>query len=317
MLYDILRNVGIDKIILRYAQGLFRRKEKILEDDYERECDEQEAKEHANALEYPSEPMYLWRSRQLQFSSEHHPKQIGRLCEAWAESLIEAYEKAAIPIDKDASKAIIDQVSHYCSCEAVHWHEWVNDGRFSSVKREHLKEDIARFDRLVSEIVPEIRRYVIQPKRDEVILEERKLRRMYAAGMGKKWDIFISHAFEDKEAFVRPLAEALAASGLSIWYDELALTVGDSLRRKIDEELGGSRYGIVVLSPNFFAKQWPQHELDGLYAKEVAGVKVILPVWYNIDIDGVRKYSPLLAGLLAATGKIEDVVTQLRRAMGI
>jgi hypothetical protein len=76
--------------------------------------------------------------------------------------------------------------------------------------------------------------------------------------MGKQWDMFISHASEDKESFVRPLASALKNTGLLVWFDETALTVGDSLRGKIDEGLAQSRYGIVVLSPNFFAKRWPQ-----------------------------------------------------------
>jgi hypothetical protein len=54
-----------------------------------------------------------------------------------------------------------------------------------------------------------------------------------------------------------------------------ALIVGESLRGKIDEGLSHSRYGIVVLSPNFFVKTWPQQELDGLVSKEVSGIKVI------------------------------------------
>ena len=131
------------------------------------------------------------------------------------------------------------------------------------------------------------------------------------------YDAFISHASEDKDAFVRPLAQALTHSGLSIWYDEFTLTVGDSLRRKIDEGLRASRYGVVVLSPNFFAKNWPQEELDGLYSREVAGVKVILPVWYNITADEVRACSPLMAGKLAATGDVAKVVNLLRQAMGL
>jgi hypothetical protein len=85
------------------------------------------------------------------------------------------------------------------------------------------------------------------------------------------WDVFISHACEDKESFVRPLAEALRARGLRVWYDEFTITVGDSLRRSIDRGLANSRYGIVVLSPNFFAKDWPQKELDGLAARDSTG----------------------------------------------
>ena len=66
------------------------------------------------------------------------------------------------------------------------------------------------------------------------------------------YDAFISHASEDKQEFVRPLAETLTELGLKIWYDEFELKVGDSLRGSIDRGLVNSKYGIVVLSKNFF-----------------------------------------------------------------
>ena len=61
-------------------------------------------------------------------------------------------------------------------------------------------------------------------------------------------DIFISHASEDKERFVRPLAEALRASGdVTVWYDEWELEVGDRLVERINDGLAHSRFGVVVL----------------------------------------------------------------------
>jgi hypothetical protein len=156
-------------------------------------------------------------------------------------------------------------------------------------------------------------------RRDEVILDETKARRVYGAGLGKEWDAFVCHASEDKEEFACPLARALRDSGLRVWFDESTLRIGDSLRAAIDGGLARSRFGIVVLSNNFFAKRWPQQELDGLVAKQVAGVKVILPVWHNISVDDVRRNSPMLAGRLAAKSSdgIEVVVRQLREAMGL
>lgn len=94
-----------------------------------------------------------------------------------------------------------------------------------------------------------------------------------------KWDVFVSHASEDKDPFVRSLADLLKAEGLRVWYDEFTLQIGDSLRRTIDRGLANSRFGVVVLSPSFFAKEWPQRELDGLSTRENNGAKVILPVW--------------------------------------
>lgn len=74
------------------------------------------------------------------------------------------------------------------------------------------------------------------------------------SGDVKSYDAFISHATEDKEDLVRPLAARLLELGFAIWYDEFQLKVGDSLRRSIDRGLANSRFGIVVLSPSFFAK---------------------------------------------------------------
>ncbi len=64
------------------------------------------------------------------------------------------------------------------------------------------------------------------------------------------YDAFISHASEDKEEFVRPLAEHLNRNGLKVWYDEFTLKPGDSIRRSIDFGIKSSRYAIVVLSNN-------------------------------------------------------------------
>lgn len=131
------------------------------------------------------------------------------------------------------------------------------------------------------------------------------------------WDVFICHASEDKQSFVRELAEALQANGLRVWYDEFTLKPGDSLRRSMDRGLASSRYGVVVLSHHFFAKDWPQRELDGLAALEIEGRKVILPIWHNIDVDEVRRQSPTLADRVAAKSRdgMEAVVQDLLRVV--
>jgi len=115
----------------------------------------------------------------------------------------------------------------------------------------------------------------------------------------KEYDFFVSHATEDKESFVRPLAEKLNELGIKIWHDEFQLKIGDSLRRSIDNGLKNSKYGIVVLSNSFFSKNWTQYELDGLVTKEMNGVKVILPIWHKVSKDEVISYSSTLADKVA------------------
>ena len=132
-----------------------------------------------------------------------------------------------------------------------------------------------------------------------------------------EYDIFICHASEDKKSFVRKLAEKLISKGIRVWYDEFTLTMGDSLRRKIDYGLSKSRYGVVVLSKDFFRKEWPQKELDGLVAREDGPAKVILPVWHGVTREEVQRFSPILAGRLAVSSDrgVDYVVDEIMRAI--
>ena len=120
-------------------------------------------------------------------------------------------------------------------------------------------------------------------------------------------DFFISHASEDKDSFVRELATSLEKGGASVWYDEITLKVGDGLRRKIEQGLANSRFGIVVLSTHFFAKEWPQRELDGLFALDLHGYAKILPIWHQITKDQVTRHSPMLADKVALNTSLKTV----------
>lgn len=131
------------------------------------------------------------------------------------------------------------------------------------------------------------------------------------------WDVFISHASEDKGTVAEPLVHELQQRGLNVWFDKFEITLGDSISRKINEGLAGCAYGVVILSPSFFTKTWTQVELEGLFARNVAEGKVILPVWHDITKDEIREKVPLLAdrfaarwadGVSAVADQIVDVV---------
>jgi hypothetical protein len=95
------------------------------------------------------------------------------------------------------------------------------------------------------------------------------------------------------------LAASLSGYGVKVWYDEFALVPGDSLSRSIDKGLAKSAFGLIILSPSFFAKPWPEYELRGLTAKETGKDKVIIPVWHNVSREDVLRYSPPLADKIA------------------
>lgn len=114
-----------------------------------------------------------------------------------------------------------------------------------------------------------------------------------------KWDVFVCHASEDKDEVARPLAERLKEEGLSVWYDEFSLKWGSSLLQSINRGIAGSRYGIVVLSPSFFKKNWPQKELDGLYQKMMTTNRdILLPIRHNMTQDELVEKAPIIADIL-------------------
>jgi hypothetical protein len=109
-------------------------------------------------------------------------------------------------------------------------------------------------------------------------------------------DVFISHASEDKRRFVDALEAALRERGVTCWYDSHEVQLGDDFVRKMNEGLAGARYGVVVLSPNFF-KYWPESELSALCNQEATfDQKRLLPVWLDLDRATLTMRLPLLAG---------------------
>lgn len=132
----------------------------------------------------------------------------------------------------------------------------------------------------------------------------------------EKYDFFISHASEDKEEFVKPLAETLESMGVRVWYDEFSLKVGDSLTKSIDQGLINSKFGVIVLSKAFMKKQWTNYEFKSLVSREMHhGEKVILPIWHEISKNDVMAFSPHLADKVAlnsSTQTIEEIASDLK-----
>lgn len=124
---------------------------------------------------------------------------------------------------------------------------------------------------------------------------------LYDENDNTEYDVFISHASEDKELFVNDLVQALINRGIKVWYDSQNIEWGDSLRTKIDNGLMNASFGIVVLSNNFISKGWTRYELEGLFNIEMTKGKTILPIWHNITKQQVMDFSPTLTGRMALT----------------
>lgn len=121
-------------------------------------------------------------------------------------------------------------------------------------------------------------------------------------------DVFLSHATEDKEDIARPLRDALVERSVTVWFDELQMKVGQSIRQEIEAGIAGCRFGVVIVSPHFFAKQWTQAELDALFGKRMdQGQNLVLPIWHHVSKDEVSQHSPLLAGVFALNTAVSTV----------
>lgn len=119
----------------------------------------------------------------------------------------------------------------------------------------------------------------------------------------EEYDVFVSHAWEDKEGFVDEFVAELEKLDIKVWYDKQRIKWGDSMRARIDNGLKKSKFGIAVISPDYIAdgKYWTKAELDGLFQLESVNGKMLLPIWHNITKQQVMNYSPIIASKLAMT----------------
>jgi len=111
--------------------------------------------------------------------------------------------------------------------------------------------------------------------------------------------LFISHASEDKHPFVRGLAEALKANNLDVWYDEYEIKPGVSIRESVDLGLASCDAGLIILSPNYFAKKWTIWELNGFVQKMMSGTAKLIPVSFGIKHEDLLKISPALSDIFS------------------
>lgn len=130
-----------------------------------------------------------------------------------------------------------------------------------------------------------------------------------------EYDAFISHAVEDKIPIANELCAKLERAGLKIWYSGKELGIGDSIEKTIEKGLNRSRYGIVIFSPTYLAKNWTIREFYTLLAKEIEEQKVILPVLFNITLDELKNKDLLMADRFAVNADrgIDFVVERLMR----
>lgn len=110
-------------------------------------------------------------------------------------------------------------------------------------------------------------------------------------------DVFICHASEDKPAVIRPLVAGLEHRGISCWFDENEISLGQSITQRVNEGLKKSDFVVIVFSISFMKKHWPMRELWAVLNLEASsGKNIILPVIVGAqnDVWAITQEFPLL-----------------------
>ena len=133
----------------------------------------------------------------------------------------------------------------------------------------------------------------------------------------KTWDVFISHASEDKDAIVEPLVQLLEEHNISCWYDKKDIGWGDSIVNSISNGLKKSKYALVILSENFIAKNWTKTELNSMLNIEISnGQKKVLPLIIGEEKEIIKEL-PLLQDKRYIKGEDKNkIIDELNKILG-
>jgi hypothetical protein len=129
------------------------------------------------------------------------------------------------------------------------------------------------------------------------------------------YDVFVSHASEDKSSFVDALVTQLECAGLRVWYDAGALAPGDRLNDNVRRGIERSRFGVVAVSEHFMRKEWTKLEVDILLQRP----ERVVPIWHGVAAETVRAFNPVLADSVALRSEdgVHAVALALLKRMAI
>ena len=127
----------------------------------------------------------------------------------------------------------------------------------------------------------------------------------------KKYDVFLSYANKDSKKYIEKLYKELKKLGLNIFYDKESIDWGDEWKERILESTQDSEFAILVISKNYFGREWTERELNEfLSRKNKAGQKIILPIIHGITNKELAEKYPEL-------GKIQTISTKNNNVMEI
>ena len=126
-------------------------------------------------------------------------------------------------------------------------------------------------------------------------------------------DIFLCHAWDDRQGAAKDLYDLLKTRGVNVWFSEEDIRLGVPFLREIDRGLAKSRVGIVLVTPNFLKRIRGESIAD----KELSVLLQqgqLVPIMHGTSFDALREVSPMLAsrnGLSTAEDSMADVASKL------
>lgn len=132
-------------------------------------------------------------------------------------------------------------------------------------------------------------------------------------------DVFLCHAWDDRQGAAKELHDLLESLGVSVWFSEKDVVLGSPLLREIDRGLARSRVGIVLVTPALLQRLRGEgiadKELSVLLARDL-----LVPIVHKTTYEDLREVSPMLAsrsGLSTAEGSMANVAAKLAELVAI
>lgn len=126
-------------------------------------------------------------------------------------------------------------------------------------------------------------------------------------------DVFLCHAWDDRQGPAKELHDLLESRGVSVWFSEKDVGLGVPLLRAIDKGLANSLIGIVLVTPALLRRL----QAEGIADKELSALLArerLVPIVHETTYEALREVSPLLgsrSGLSTAEESMKDVAAKI------
>ena len=212
----------------------------------------------------------------------------------FTDSIIELLDRGKRIKSKESRYSVL--TGEYIGVAGNEFSVWLNDIKILSARlpeNHPLKEEVDKIYKCKGMASTFDRMYAVLEslKNDNTLKEGATLNR-------KQYDVFISHANKDKLDYVESLYQAIRKLGVNIFYDSEVLSWGDRWKQIILDGTSASEFAIIVISNNFFGREWTERELNEfLNLQNSTGQKMVLPLLHNITLDDLKRHYPELGEL--------------------